>query len=161
MYFCTRKSSKLSGKNLAVALSVTACLWKQIRVSVSVCTFLPVKQKNCVVKPGSRSASLHPSPSAGRFCVSICIFVRVKQVNCFWKQIRVSAPTSLCRQILRQYLYFCTSKASKLLLEADSRLCTLLPLQYRQLLRRYLHFCTSKASKLSTSSLWPVAQERS
>jgi hypothetical protein len=41
-------------------------------------------------------------------------------------------------QLLRQYLYVCTSKASKLIVP--------------QLLRQYLYVCTSKASKLSTSA---------
>ena len=47
----------------------------------------------------------------------------------------------------RQYLYFCTSKASKM-----SRRRRGLRSEER-LLRQYLHFCTSKASKLSTGEL--------
>ena len=41
---------------------------------------------------------------------------------------------------LRQYLYFCASKASKLGMGCA----------YSRYLRQYLYFCTSKASKLGT-----------
>ncbi len=55
---------------------------------------------------------------------------------------------------MRQYLYFCTSKASKVgtpeaeVLERSQ--AAVHSLQSLQLLRQYSYFCTSKASKLST-----------
>ena len=51
---------------------------------------------------------------------------------------------------LRQYLHFCTSKASKLTLSnaSASRNCIR---TYSRYLRQYLYFCTSKASKLTLS----------
>ena len=47
--------------------------------------------------------------------------------------------------LLRQYLYVCTGKASKLALLTLGE-----PLQ--RLLRQYLYFCTNKARKLRTSA---------
>jgi hypothetical protein len=89
--------------------------------------------------------------------------------------IYVSAGTSpvgqarivalVAKLALRQYVYFCTSKASKL---SSCRLKTrVLCTEVAQLLlRQYLYFCTSKASNLSTSwryswrlwrrLLWPL-----
>ncbi len=73
---------------------------------VSKCTFVLVKQVNCVY-----------------FCTSLCTFVLVKQVNCVpcissaCETARVLAPSStasVAAAVSRQYLYFCTGKASKL-----------------------------------------------
>ncbi len=59
--------------------------------------------------------------------------------------LRSREPTLL---LLRQYLYFCTSKASKVcVLESKARRRPAL-----LLLRQYLYFCTSKASKLTGAS---------
>jgi hypothetical protein len=50
--------------------------------------------------------------------------------------------------MLRQYVYFCTSKASKL----STKILGSEPIRKPMKLRRqYVYFCTSKASKLSTS----------
>ena len=60
---------------------------------------------NVLVKQRHGSADAHVASRKRRLldcCVSICTFVLVKQVN--------TSPARL----LRQYLYFCTSKASKL-----------------------------------------------
>ena len=58
----------------------------------------------------------------------------------------------LVMQQLRQYLYFCTSEASKLSTSKVST-CVMPYARVLVLLRQYLYFCTSKASKLSTSKV--------
>ncbi len=57
-----------------------------------------------------------------------------------------SNPLPSAASAVRQYLYFCTSKASKLSTPASHS--THMP--HISAVHQYLYFCTSKASKLST-----------
>jgi hypothetical protein len=63
----------------------------------------------------TRSARRLRTRPTSVFCVSICTFVQVKQV----KRARVHSQRTTSddtsyQRLLRQYLYFCTNKASKL-----------------------------------------------
>jgi hypothetical protein len=107
--------------------------------------------------PAGREHPVTPNASG----VSICTFVLVKQVLfCTSKaSVPVQLPAAgisnwhLLQQ--RQYLYFCTSKASKLstceVVRTGRILLEVAPFLPEQLCQ-YLYFCTSKASKLSTCS---------
>jgi hypothetical protein len=67
-------------------------------------------------------------------------------------KVQVPTPDALrAKSVLRQYVYFCTSKASKLSTCGRWHLCGAAA---KSVLRQYLYFCTSKASKLSTCGRW-------
>jgi hypothetical protein len=74
---------------------------------VSNCTFVPVKQVNC------GSAGSHCARTSSP--VTHCTFVPVKHVNCGKNVSGQERGQPLRAQLLsRQYLYFCTSKQSKM-----------------------------------------------
>ncbi len=98
-YFYTNKQVLLRQEGKRTQLCALAFALRGL--CVSICTLVPVKQVNWVYLRGlclSRLLNLTPGlQEAEREAVQLSAVAR-----------------SLCLQLLRQYLYFCTSKASKL-----------------------------------------------
>ena len=131
MYFCTRKASKVGGAHPQIDPNLVKLLLVDLVVLVA-----------------------HALPPQ-RVCVRICTFVLVKQVKP-GRSRRSRRTRAGSTALLRQNVYFCTSKASKLRTSRKSgpviTMASLSP-SSRHVRYQYLYLSTSsKASKLSTNT---------
>jgi hypothetical protein len=130
--------------SLSVSISVSLYLSLSLSVSLSL-TQSHTHTHTCAVSQNSRTAGLHVMVKSERECVRAIEHRRPKQ-----SRLR---PLQSC-SLLHQYVYFCTSEASKLRERESERRrlkqSRLRPLQSCSLLRQHVYFCTSKASKLSS-----------
>jgi hypothetical protein len=135
MYFCTRKASKVGGAHPQIDPNLVKLLLVDLVVLVA--------------------HALSPQ----RVCVRICTFCTSKASTFVLvkpgKSHRSRRPRADSTALLRQNVYFCTSKARKLRTSRKSgpviTMASLSP-SSRHVRYQHLHFSTSKASKLSTNT---------
>jgi hypothetical protein len=145
LYFSTSKASKQSTAH---------CRRRQehqqaLRSRAILCYIHPCLCCVCVRGGGGFLSSLCPLSLS--LSLSLSLWQRRARERmgyaCFGDCERAGVPAcgQSLQRLMRQYLYFCTSKASKLSTRGSSSSSSL-----TLSLSQYLYFCTSKASKLST-----------